>query len=226
MNLVNNSASMGVTAGSTITATNNQIKAQTQNLEGLIVNNGGSVSLAGVTSGAAASGLNIDATGNTVTLLNSMAAQPAHGLTIGPTSTVLSGGTTSTTLTLDNSGATFSSNGGAPARVTGVANGGNQYDAVNFGQLQKVNIGVASVSALAAIPSTIQGKKFAIGAGYGYFENESAVAIGLKASIFDSLSVTAGVGFGVGRSDSTYSANAGFSFIFNPAKENQSGKQL
>jgi hypothetical protein len=26
-------------------------------------------------------------------------------------------------------------NGGSPARVTGVANGADQYDAVNFGQL-------------------------------------------------------------------------------------------
>jgi hypothetical protein len=59
------------------------------------------------------------------------------------------------------------------------------------------------------------GKKFAIGAGYGYFEHESALAIGLKANMFDRLSVTAGVGFGLGSgSNSTASANAGFSYSF------------
>jgi hypothetical protein len=59
------------------------------------------------------------------------------------------------------------------------------------------------------------GKKFAIGADYGYFEHESALAVGLKASLFDSLSVTAGVGFGLGDGpNSTASANAGFSYSF------------
>ena len=137
-----------------------------------------------------------------------------HGLAITESQTVISGGTSSTSLTLNNWGATFN-NSGSPARVTGVADGENQYDAVNFGQLQRAYVGIASVSALTAIPSTMPGKKFAIGAGYGYFESESAFAIGLKASLFDSLSVTAGVGFGVGHSsNSTYSANAGFSYSF------------
>ena len=116
-------------------------------------------------------------------------------------------------MTLNDWGATFSNNG-SPARVTGVADGVNQYDAVNFGQLQKSYIGIASVSALAAIPNTMPGKRFAIGAGYGYFENESALALGLKASILDCISVQAGVGFGVGQSNSDYSANAGISYSF------------
>jgi hypothetical protein len=192
LHLSNNDASMYVTGGSSVTATNNQLTAQTADGSGLTVYNG--VSAPGATQ---------------VTLLNSS----GHGLTINTDSTVLSGGTHSTSLTLNDYGATFSNNG-SPARVTGVADGVNQYDAVNFGQLQKSYIGIASVSALAAIPNTMPGKRFAIGAGYGYFENESALALGLKASILDCISVQAGVGFGVGQANSDYSANAGISFSF------------
>ena len=192
LDLSHNNASMGVTGGSTVTATNNQLTAQTADGSGLTVYNG--VGAPGATQ---------------VTLLNST----GHGLTINTDSTVLSGGTHSTSLTLNDWGATFSNNGN-PARVTGVADGVNQYDAVNFGQLQKSYIGIASVSALAAIPNTMPGKRFAIGAGYGYFENESALALGLKASVLDCISVQAGVGFGVGQANSDYSANAGISFSF------------
>jgi hypothetical protein len=181
-----------LTGGSRIVVNNTGITAQTTDGSGLTINN--DVTAPGATQ---------------VSLLNST----GHGLTINTDSTVLSGGTHSTSLTLNDWGATFSNNG-SPARVTGVADGVNQYDAVNYGQLQKSYIGVASVSALAAIPNTMPGKRFAIGAGYGYFENESALALGLKASILDCLSVQAGVGFGVGQSNSDYSANAGISFSF------------
>jgi autotransporter adhesin len=135
-------------------------------------------------------------------------------MTVGETNTVISGGTHSTTLTLDDSGAHFGTPSGAPAKVTNVADGTNDYDAVNYHQLQKAYIGVASVSALTSIPSALPGKKFAIGAGYGYFEGENAVAIGLKARLWDNISVSAGAGIGVGYSTGTYTANAGFSYSF------------
>jgi len=175
------------------------------------------------------SGLTVN-NGGDVSVLNST----GHGLTVTPTQTVVSGGTTSTTLTLDDSGATFANTatGGGPARVSGIADGVNNYDAVNMHQfrtmedlvqrrftsiedtINKANMGIASVSALAAIPAVLPGKRFAIGAGYGYFESENAVAVGIKANLGNHLSASAGMGFGVGRSDSTYSANAGFSFSF------------
>ena len=195
--LVHNSASIGVNNGSKFIATNNQLTAKTADGSGLTVNN--SVTTPGAT---------------VASLLNS-AANGANGLTVKTDSTVMSGGTStgSTSLTLNNWGATFNNNG--PARVTGVADGKDDYDAVNYSQLQKAYIGIASISALAAIPSTMPGKKFAIGAGYGYFEHESALAIGMKASLLDSLSVTAGVGFGVGSGpNASPSANAGFSYSF------------
>jgi hypothetical protein len=195
LDLYHNTASMGVTNGSTVTATNNQLTAKTVDGSGLTVNNG------------------LNATDNPGATVITLTNSTGHGLTINTDSTVLSGGTHSTSLTLNDWGATFSNNG-SPARVTGVADGVNQYDAVNFGQLQKSYQGIASVSALAAIPSTMPGKRFAIGAGYGYFESQSAVALGLKASILDCLSVSAGVGIGVGQTNSDYSANAGISFSF------------
>ena len=141
-----------------------------------------------------------------------------HGVEVYENRTVLSGGEHSSNMRLDDGGATFyNSATSAPIRVTGVADGTTDFDAVNFRQLQKANMGIAAVSALAAIPGTIPGKIFAIGAGYGYFENESAVAIGVKALLGSRISVTVGGGMSVGRgasSSSTITANGGFSYSF------------
>lgn len=53
--------------------------------------------------------------------------------------------------------------------------------------------GIASVAALAAIPAPAAGKRFSVGAGLGNYSSESAVAIGIRAAITESTSVTAGV---------------------------------
>jgi len=198
-----NSNTMGVTGGSAVTTTATRVTALTADGSGLTINNGG-----------------------TVALKNSVGNDgygPGHGLTIHPDNTVLSGGTTSTTLTLNNTGAAFANTAtGGPARVTGVADGVYPYDAVNVSQLnglkkdiERAYAGVASISALSAIPATAAGKRFAIGAGYGYFEGENAIAIGVKARLGENFNIQAGVGVGVDNlKDSTYSANAGFSFSF------------
>lgn len=55
------------------------------------------------------------------------------------------------------------------------------------------NAGVASVAALAAIPAPAHGKRFSVGAGLGSYSSESAVAVGFRAAITESTSVTAGV---------------------------------
>lgn len=55
------------------------------------------------------------------------------------------------------------------------------------------NAGVASVAALAAIPAPAYGKRFSVGAGLGNYASESAVAVGFRAAITESTSVTAGV---------------------------------
>jgi hypothetical protein len=61
----------------------------------------------------------------------------AHGLAVNQNRTVLSGGTRSTSLTLNDDGATFANTAtGGPARVTGVADGAHNFDAINYGQLR------------------------------------------------------------------------------------------
>jgi len=133
----------------------------------------------------------------------------SHGLLVDQTQTVISGGTASTSLTFDDWGATFQNDAtGGPARVTGVADGQKDFDAVNYRQM---NSGIASVAALAAIPDPVPGKHFSIGLGYGNSHGQSAVAAGLKAALpKTNISVTAGVS----RSRSEYTANCGISLSF------------
>jgi hypothetical protein len=133
-----------------------------------------------------------------------------HGLQVYEDKAVLSGGTHSTTLTLDDSGATFQNSAGSPVRVTGVADGSSDYDAVNYRQLKKAYSGIASASALAAIPSPVPGKNFSLGVGYGHFEASDAFAIGGKAIFGKSISAD----FGVGLSDSQTTVNAGLGYSF------------
>ena len=129
-----------------------------------------------------------------------------HGLLVGQTSTVLSGGTASTSLTLNDNGATFTnSTTGGPARVTGVADGNNRFDAVNFGQLKSAYGGVASVAAMANVPAPAPGKSYSIGIGYGNFEGENACGGGGAARVSESVSIQASLC----RSDDKWAGGAG-----------------
>jgi len=142
-----------------------------------------------------------------------------HGVDVNQTRTVLSGGTDSTSLTLDDNGATFQNDStGGPARVTGVADGSSDYDAVNYRQLKgvenkvdKAYAGIASVAALTSIPQPVAGKKYSIGGGWGNFKGHNAGAVGGKAILFDKVTVTAGVGID-DRSAVTTAIGAGWSF--------------
>lgn len=53
--------------------------------------------------------------------------------------------------------------------------------------------GIASVAALAAIPAPAAGKTFSVGVGAGNYSSENALAIGFRAALTESMSVTAGV---------------------------------
>ncbi len=201
----NTSATTTVTSGASI------IGSQETTGQMNIVNSGG----AGVGTDANGKIINGTVGQTTASLLVTNGIGDNHGVVVNETGTTLSGGVHSTSLVLDDNGARFSNaQTGAPVKVTGVADGTADFDAVNFRQLQKANIGIASVSALSAIPATMPGKNFAIGAGYGYFEGCSAVAIGVKAAIWNNVSVAAGVGLGVGQSTNTFTTNAGFSYSF------------
>jgi len=138
-----------------------------------------------------------------------------HGIVVTERQTTISGGTRSTSLTLNDSGATFrNTTTGGPVRVTGVADGKSDFDAVNYRQLKselkKVYSGVASVAALAAIPDPAPGKRFSIGTGYGYYEGESAIALGVKAAITDRINAHLGVGYS--RTRVTTNAGVGYSW--------------
>jgi hypothetical protein len=148
----------------------------------------------------------------------------SHGISINQTSTVISGGTDSTTLTLDDSGATFAdTTTGGPARVMGVANGVDKYDAVNMGQFRRevarlddriddAYSGIASVAALAAIPPPVAGKNFSLGVGYGNFKSQNAVAVGGKALVGYNKDLTLSAGVGLCGDTTTLSAGLGWSF--------------
>jgi hypothetical protein len=102
-----------------------------------------------------------------------------HGFVVTETQATMSGGTQSTSLTLNDGGAFFSNaQTGAPVRVTGVADGTTDLDAVNYRQLRDVKRGVAGVSAMANIPQVDKDKTFALGAGVGYLDGQAALAIG------------------------------------------------
>ena len=93
-----------------------------------------------------------------------------HGFIVSESSATMSGGTQSTSLTLNNGGAFFSNaSTGAPVRVTGVADGTTDFDAVNYRQLREVKRGIAGVSAMSNIPAIQNGKTYAVSAGCGLF---------------------------------------------------------
>jgi hypothetical protein len=150
------------------------------------------------------------------TLFVNTASGVSHGVDINQTRTVISGGTNSTTMTLDDNGATFqNASTGGPAKVTGIADGTSDYDAVNYRQLKKyrdeARAGIASVAALAAIPPPVPGKKVSIGGGYGNFRGSNAGAVGAKAILFDNVMLTGGVGID-DMSEVTTSVGFGWSF--------------
>jgi len=148
----------------------------------------------------------------------------SHGITVSQTSTVISGGTTTTILTLDDNGATFADDDtGGPVTVTGVADGVSNYDAVNIrqfrseghrldGRIDKAYAGIASVAAIAAVPSPVSGKNVSVGFGFGNFKDQSAIALGTKALIGKKKDVTFTAGVGYSDNTTTLSAGLGWSF--------------
>ncbi|MBN2455481.1 MAG: YadA-like family protein [Sedimentisphaerales bacterium] len=143
----------------------------------------------------------------------------SHGITISQTSTVISGGTGSTTFTVDDDGAAFANSTGGPVKVTGIADGVGDYDAVNMRQYRKLEdrvdtaySGIASVAAITAIPAPVLGKDFSVGFGFGNFENQSAVALGGKAHVGEKKDITLTAGVGYCDNTTTVSAGVGWSF--------------
>jgi len=141
--------------------------------------------------------------------------EATHGLTVGVNQTSLSGGTGSTTLTLNDDEALLDNELNMDGnKITNVANGVHQYDAVNKGQLDDVAEmayqGIAAVAAMSAIPQPMAGHRFAIGIGGGTYKDEGAFAIGGSANLTKNLRLTGSVGV---TSDSAVgAAGVGFSW--------------
>jgi hypothetical protein len=138
-----------------------------------------------------------------------------HGFVVNETSATMSGGIRSTSLTLDDNGATFRNTfNGGPARVTGVADGASDFDAVNYRQLRQVAAGVSGTSAMANIPQVDQNKKFAVGAGLGSFQGMTALALGASYRFAPSAVVKASLASssGANNKNTVYGIGAGFSW--------------
>jgi len=150
------------------------------------------------------------ASGASTSLTLTNGAGVNNGIAISEDRTVISGGTSNATLlTLNDRAATFSRYGNA-VKVTGVADGVGDNDAVNVHQLKQAFSGVASVAALSAIPEPAPEKTMSVGMGVGHFRGESAMAVGLKGRVLDNLTVSAGMGYG--STDSAITSNAGLAF--------------
>jgi hypothetical protein len=150
-------------------------------------------------------------------------AGKTNGLQVFEDRTNLTGGSQqSSSLTLNDNGATFSTPSGAPAKVTGVADGTSKYDAVNFGQLQALSSdignvaeraysGISQASAMASIPAPMAGHHYSVGMGSGFYAGQQAIAFGGKADVGEHIRLSAAMGTGMG-STSQMSANAGAGF--------------
>lgn len=162
--------------------------------------------------GLTGNGARLTLNGTTASLVN----DTNHGLTVSSSQTLLTGGMSSTSLQLDDSGASFANaETGAPARVTGVANGTSSYDAVNYGQLRaldgQVSRGIAAATAMANTPPIDQGKTFAVGVGVGYFNSNTVLAVSGNYRASSNATFRASAALRGGR-DRTLGAGAGFSW--------------
>jgi trimeric autotransporter adhesin len=139
-----------------------------------------------------------------------------NGLYVESNRSQLYGGTASSysSLTLNGAGAAFAGPSGQPVRVTGVADGKNQHDAVNKSQLDEVdsraNAGVAAAVALAGIPAPAAGKNYTVGVGWGNYEGENAFALGGRAQVTPEFQLTAGWGYS--NEGNAFNVGAGYSW--------------
>lgn len=105
------------------------------------------------------------------------------------------GGTTR--LTLTDAGARLSGAGGAPARLSGIADGVERHDAVNVGQLEaglnKMGAGIAMSMAMSQLPAPQAGSTRSFGLAVGTFEGYDALALGGSAMVADGVTLRAGL---------------------------------
>ena len=122
--------------------------------------------------------------------------------------TVSGGGTM---LALSDRGASLTGTGGAPVRLSGIADGVARNDAVNVGQLndglQEMSSGIAMSMAMSQLPSPLADSNYSLGMALGGFNGQGAMALGGTAMLSDNLTLrgavshsggNTGAGVGVG----------------------------
>ncbi|MFC0281506.1 YadA-like family protein, partial [Falsigemmobacter intermedius] len=153
--------------------------------------NGTSANLT-VDDGTNASSLAVTST--TVSLTNSgsgMTSSSGATTVTGTTQATITGGTTS--MLVSNSGVNFSGAGGAPVRLSGVADGVAPFDAVNVRQLEqmdrRLSAGIAGTMAMTQLPTISAGESSSFGIAFGHYNSQSALAMGGAVRVTDSMTV-------------------------------------
>jgi hypothetical protein len=110
---------------------------------------------------------------------------------IGANTATITGGGTSMDLT--NTGVNFSGPGGAPVRLSGVADGIAPTDAVNVRQLgaleSQMSAGIAGTMAMSQLPTIMSDQNYSFGLALGTFNGESALAVGGTARFENNMTV-------------------------------------
>lgn len=176
--LANNSANTLVTGGTSGLTARTGVANVSTNAQVLLQNSGGTtVDANGKILTAGSTGY-VAPTAPTAAMTLTNGYGNTHGLVVTESQSTLSGGTQSSSMTLNDRHARFSrASDGAPITVTGVADGRDDFDAVNVRQFAGA---VAAVSAQANIPGLQQGQDKSIGVGLGNFMGKTALGLGLN----------------------------------------------
>jgi hypothetical protein len=135
---------------------------------------------AGTTIDAQAGNASMSLANNSASLtVPSGAAGVNNGVAVSNTKASITGGNTSPTrMTMTDNAATFSRvSNGAPITVTGVADGKNDFDAINVRQFAGA---IAAVAAQANVPALAAGQTRTVGIGLGNFMSKTGLALGMN----------------------------------------------
>lgn len=147
--------------------------------------------------------------GNANAATQTTAVAGASSMALRDSSAVLTGGQRGNRMTLDDFGATFASGSGDPITVTGVLDGGSEFDAVNVGQFASA---IAATAAMSAIPDIRPGHSSSFGMGLGTHMGYEAFAFGGKSYIGDQAMIQYSGATGTRDFDAVYSVGIGWSW--------------
>jgi autotransporter adhesin len=206
----------GITSTGTNTVVSGSGSSVTVSSSGVTLagSGGGDLQLTGIADGidpnAAVNRRQLD---NAVSQLGSITGITSSGgntVVTGSNSGQLNGGGNS--VTVNSSGVNLAGSGGAALQLTGVADGTAPTSAVNRRQLDNLETemsgGIASAMAMAQMPDPVPGSNYSVGLGAGFYNGESAFALGgamylengvsLKAAYTYSSEGEPGFGLGAG----------------------------